>query len=196
MTLATRVHIKYPVNPEKLFLRLLEVLESNPALTLVPRSGLPRCGDATYDHVRKGDVAFHHAVTGKPVLHERSEYRSTIGQGLSAILEVEYGDDGPVDWLARYRDDDEEVGPWDTFIVAARFDTSYGYRSQSGARCDDVHAMLVLVVARFLADAGVPDDAWHWHDEYRGEWKPLEELMTLGDALLAAQDFPVSGLTS
>lgn len=188
MTLGTHVTIVDPVNPEKLFLCLLGVLASDPAFVpawesptsdWAPRPGPLRCGRATYSHRRKGDIVYHRE-TGKPLWREtRNQYASTLGQGLAALVEVEYADDASLRWLAD-EDLDGSEGPYNEHLVSVSFDTGYAYRDANGARASDVHASLLCVVKQFL-EREPPLVRWAWYDERRGTWHGPDEIHRLGD---------------
>ena len=196
MTLATRAHIADPVDAERLFLYLLGILEADPGFRPAweepadprdpfrPEPGPLRLGKATYKHVRKGDVAYHHATTGDPIPEDESEFRSTVGQGLACILEVTYATDGPLVWPPREWDDPDEPPtnePLREHCVSVDFDTAYGYRDAKGASCGDLHAFLLREVRRFLDALGRPV-MWAWYHEERGTWHEPHEIALRGDA--------------
>lgn len=214
MTMNTRVHVAQPTNPEALFLHVLGILESDPRF--VPSWTLPegepfraspgplRFGKATYTHVRKGEVSrkadgtiFRHATTGEPFVEDENEYRSTLGQGLAAIWEVQYAGDGPLTWP--HRDDEpcdgadccpdygNTVEPPRQFCIGASFDTAYGYRMPNGGGCADLHAFLLREIGLYLADVGVTE--WVWHHEEAGTWHGSDEIDRRGNAALAAAYF-------
>ena len=204
MTLATRAHIAKPVDAEALFLHLLGILESDPefvpAWTKPPDGWGPtepgplRLGRASYEHRRKGEPVYQ-CQTGKHLWDQaESEFRSTLGQGLAAILEVEYASDGPLNWPGvEYEDTEEEDTSGDTVprmplhCVSVYLDTAYGYRAPTGAGCADLHAFLLREMGRWLEDAGVEE--WIWHHEFTGTWHGPDETERLGNADLAAAHF-------
>lgn len=214
MTMATRAHIPKPVAAERLFLHLLGVLETHPRFTpsWEQPEGTPfrttpgplSLGRATYRHVRKGEpqvrgdgTPYCHATTGEQFIEDESELRSTLGQGLPAILTVTYGSDGPLTWPHRDGEacDGEEccpdygdtADPLHEHFVAVDFDTAYGWRAPNGAGCADLHAFLLHEVGVWLASEGVED--WSWRHEERGTWHGPSEVHLRGDASLAADDF-------
>lgn len=211
MTMNTRAHIPKPVAAERLFLHLLGILESFPGFkpSWEEPEGTPfrttpgplRLGRATYSHERKGDPLFKydgtpwcHATTGEQFTADESEFRSTLGQGLPAILEVTYGSDGPLSWPHEpgeecdCSDHGNTADPLHEHLVAVSFDTSYGWnregRNAGGPGCADLHAFLLRETGVWLASEGVED--WSWHHEERGTWHGPTELHLRGDAVLAA----------
>lgn len=195
MTMATRVHIADPVNAERLFLHLLDCLASDPRFSpswerppdpggwpAVKPGPLSR-GKATYKHVHVGDVMYHRADNGEPVLEQQAHFASTVGQGLAAIVEVTYAEDGPLVWPSdEYAEEGEtwEGEPLRTHLVSVDFDTSYGYKDANGAGCGDLHAFLLREVARYLDDQATPVK-WMWHHEERGTWHNPDEITLRGD---------------
>jgi len=220
MTMNTRVHIAKPVNPELFFLHILAILESDPNFTpswekpsedpfgaAIP--GPLKLGKATYKHVRKGDVMkrsdgtvmINHS-TGEPLIEDENELRTTIGQGLAAIWEVTYAEDGPLVWPPHYDDIDEEedreieeearrqfpnsADPLREHLVSANFDTAYGYKV-GDAQCSDLHAFLLREIGLYLASVGVME--WSWQHEEKGSWHRPYEIDLRGRAELASWHF-------
>lgn len=193
MTMATRAHIAKPVDAEGLFLRLLGILEGSPSFVpawvrndpndpFKPEPGPLALGKATYKHVRQGDVRYLHATTGEPILEDANEFRSTLGQGLAAILEVTYAADGPLVWPPYEYDDPDEpptVEPMREHLVSVDFDTAYGYKNDRGGGCGDLHAFLLNEVGGWLTERGVEE--WMWHHEERGTWHGPAEVALRGD---------------
>lgn len=203
MTLATRAHIPKPVAAERLFLRLLDVLQTFPSFTpswekegsedpFKATPGPLRHGRATYKHVRKGDVSW---VTkdGEERFEDESEFRSTLGQGLPALLTVTYGSDGPLRWPhaegepCDCTDYGNTADPYEEHFVAVDFDTTYGWKAPNGAGCSDLHAYLLVEVGRWLLNEGVDD--WSWHQEFRGTWHGPLEVHEVGDPALGEASF-------
>jgi hypothetical protein len=192
MTLNTRVHIAKPIHAEGLFLHILKILEADP--DFAPRK-------ATWKEVRKGDQRYdfygrpmflseHIPEERRPWLVEESGFCTTLGQGLAAIWEVEYGSDGPMVWPPvdpEWDRPDEDYGPMHSHFVSANFDTAYGCRLANGARCSDVHAFLLREIKDYLDALGVEE--WVWLHEERGTWHSPEEIALRGDADLAAAHF-------
>lgn len=211
MTMNTRLHVAKPVNPETLFLGILDILASDPRFIpawerpddepfKVSPGRLAR-GRATYEHATKGDGKTYadgrpwcHATTGEQFIEEDSEYRSTLGQGLSALVEVTYAVDGPLVWCEpdEWTSPDEDLTS-PTFaphLVSANFDTSYGFKLPNGAGCADLHAFLLRAIGEHLTNVGAED--WTWHHEERGTWHEPHEWAVRGDADLAAANFGVT----
>lgn len=109
-----------------------------------------------------------------------------LGQGLPALLGIDYGLEAPlrtpeqaaehdedlcnlpgVDWYS------EEEGPCDGVHRWRRacwaeisFDTAYGYRDDRGYGCGDLHAEYVAKVGQWLDAKGI---RWEWQNEFTGE---------------------------
>lgn len=206
MTLNTRVHIADPVNPEGLFLHLFDVLVSDPAFVPAWENTNPspwnvdpgpiRRGRGSYEHTRKGEQVYQRR-TGKPLwIQSESEYQSTIGQGLAAILEVRYAQDAPIRWIDEPELDGSE-GPLNEHLVSVSFDTSYGYRDANGAGCGDLHAFLLREVRDYLVSVHTrlerpiravwmheEDGTWHLLDDYAHRGNP--DLSVLNAARIQA----------
>jgi hypothetical protein len=131
------------------------------------------------------DVPFMHG----PSSHRTgvAEYRNAPGQGLHALLWVSYGADAPMAPDPRYADDPDErryYPPVSTWSVEVAFDTAYGYHSDRGGSCSDLHARLILQLGRWLSERGL---TWYWYDEFRGEWHASSiPVQVLGDPTLGA----------
>lgn len=210
MTMNTRVHIAKPVSAEGLFLHVLDILESDPTFVPAwdnpasagpfnPTPGPLRRGKATYSHKRRGETVIHQGgeKAGQPILnragetrtYDDSEFTTTLGQGLGAIWEVTYGDDGPLNWPPlEWREDGEEPEPESlpVHFVSANLDTAYGY-SNGGAGCGDLHAFLLREIGAWLDASGA--DEWAWLHEERGTWHRPDEIALRGNADLAAAAF-------
>lgn len=110
-----------------------------------------------------------------------------IGMGLCALLDVTYGQDGPLvhrcwSWCHEHECDKDEDSPrqngWSATIVS--FDTAYSYRGENGESCSDLHARLVRALGQWLDARGLP---WKWQNEYTGEWfDGYDGLDEFGDA--------------
>lgn len=107
------------------------------------------------------------------------------GQGLPALLYVEYGADGPLLGYHYDEDDNETIGPHDPAgFIEVSFDTAYGYKDELGRGCGALHAMYVGVIGRWCESNGWK---YHWQNEFTGEWfddwrKAADELGRDGDA--------------
>lgn len=97
-------------------------------------------------------------------------------QGLPGWLVVHYGEDGPIV-------QDEEYERPDA-AVEVHIDTAYGYRTDNGAGCGDLHAWFISCVGAWLNSRGVQ---WEWKDEFTGDrYDTIEDVKNLGDPVLGA----------
>lgn len=107
-------------------------------------------------------------------------YSMDLGQGLPALMWIDYGADGPLpngpgtdvtNDPGDPRLDSKDYDNWCCYqpfgFIEVNVDTTYGYRATNGAGCSDLHAWLIDSLGSWL-DARNLD--WHWHDEYRGDW--------------------------
>lgn len=180
MTLSTSAYIITPTNPEKVFLHLLSILEADPAFVpcRIPENrGSYTLGQAGYSHIRKGDEVVQRDTGIVLWTQEESVYRSTIGQGLAAILEVEYASDGPLTSDYGIDSDYRPVDSPDAWCVKVSFDTAYSYLDANGASCNDLHAFLLTALESFLGET----IKWVWEDECRGTCHHPSEISLLGD---------------
>lgn len=157
MTLSTDLIVLDPVDPEKTFFHGLDLLKR--------------------------------AVSFEPTWDEKEEglYVTTCGQGLPAWLWVHYATDGPL----RYYDDEDarwrveyeptwRVPEWNLHLIRVNVDTSYGYRTPSGARCSDLHAWFVSEMWTWFENQGVR--RMLWQNEYTGEWfDSIDDVWKLGN---------------
>lgn len=199
MTLNTRVHIAEPVDPKALFLHVLDILSSSPTFSPSwersstadpwgPQAPGPLMhGRASYKHVRKGDYMLGpdgqprcHRTTGVPFTEDDNEYRSTLGQGLAALLEVTYAADGPLIWPPPDWDCGDPTDPIGPHAVSINFDTAYGYKNARGGNCADLHAFLLTEIEAYLGDLPLPPQ-WCWLDECAGSWHKPDQIHLLGD---------------
>jgi len=86
-------------------------------------------------------------------------YQMDLGQGLPALMRVEYGADGP---LHRYEEDDAPDA-----VLEIVLDTAYGYRDDQGRRCHQLHADYVAELGRWCERRGWD---YAWQDEFSGDW--------------------------
>ena len=122
------------------------------------------------------------AFTDKEVESGERRLYNHPGQGLCALLDVRYRRDAPL--LApgahyRYCEpEDEDHTHCFPHWVEVSFDTAYGYKSDSGEGCGDLHARLVAELGQWL-DA--KDIRWSWQNEFTGEvHQGYEGLTELG----------------
>jgi hypothetical protein len=96
------------------------------------------------------------------------------GIGLQAWLWINYGADGPMVTEPDDPNDQDEVeyiagnpakNGWGAIEVT--FDTAYGYRSDDGENCSQLHARLITQLGAWLDERALP---WKWQNEYTGEW--------------------------
>lgn len=144
MTLATRLNISDPVNPELVFLKARAAI------------GIPA------EHPFKID-----RVGGAVSIYSKPD-------GFCSALVVSHNDgalvaqdcapgvtcDDPCDYHARMP----------SAFVEIWLDTTYGYRGPNGEICDDVHNEVVASVGAWLMTQGVE---WWSHNEYDGSWHHL-----------------------
>lgn len=140
------------------------------------------------------------ANTGGFYRDELASIGHPVGVGLSALLDIRYGVDGPmqhvcgsdceVDPAGGYptEADIEETHQWAArsptqngwAAIEVTFDTAYGYRGEDGESCSDLHARLVTALGRWLDARGLP---WKWQNEYTGDWfDRFDGLAEFGDA--------------
>lgn len=112
-----------------------------------------------------------------------TSYCNRVGQGLHALLRVDYGADAPLRPDPKYADDPNErryYPPVDAWSIVVDFDTAYAYRNEYGGGCGDLHAYLVQQLGRWLTERGL---TWYWCYEYDGTWHlGPADLPILGDA--------------
>lgn len=107
-----------------------------------------------------------------------------IGQGLPAILSIDYGVERPLRTAKQVAEHDEDCNlPGGKYYDAERpncdgtyhdracwadidFDTTYGYRDSRGWGCGDLHAVLVAEVGNWLDERGI---RWEWRNEFTGD---------------------------
>jgi hypothetical protein len=115
---------------------------------------------------------------------------NVLGQGLPALLKVQYGPDGPLQEM-KYDDEGLEevgVGPHDPAgFIEVSFDTAYSYRGLNGEGCGDLHSALVCLLGAWCDQRHLP---WIWCNEFTGEWhKGVDGLDELGAGGRVAADW-------
>jgi hypothetical protein len=110
-------------------------------------------------------------------------FGTQLGQGLPAILSVDYKPDGVLRTATQaaehedcnvpgyeYYDADEPdcdgTGHEPACHLEVNLDTAYGYRSPDGYGCGDLHAVLVGTLGQWLDERSIP---WAWKNEFTGE---------------------------
>lgn len=118
------------------------------------------------------------------------ELRNRLGQGFPAILEVLYGMfDGPLSPAEWERctciddDCDPELGEKcysckkPQAFLEISWDTGYGYKNELGMGCGGLHAVFIMLVAKWCDERGL---TYSWYNEFQGEWYPgTENLQSL-----------------
>lgn len=166
MTLNTRAHIYTPTPPQPIFDHMLAVVSTGFGRT--PTTESEQAGvEKTYP-------------SGWKATPEVSSLSTTTDQGLPCILQVEWGKDSHVDWLAEYRGPGEPVMREHIYCVAVWFDTSYRYSGPNQGGCSDLHAWLLTRLGEFLDGLPMPVE-WKWMNEFTGEWHSVDEVSVLGD---------------
>lgn len=148
MTLDTRVAIGAPTDVHALFQFCRELL-STPATTPIQQ----------YTDTAAGTKSLS----------------NPMGIGLPALLELDYGPDGPLPVHAHDEWCDDDCDTWVAqnpvengwAAVVVSFDTTYSYRGPHGETCSNLHAQLVFQVGRWCDQRHLP---WKWQNEFTGEW--------------------------
>lgn len=110
-----------------------------------------------------------------------------LGIGLAAWLTVQYRPEGP---KVVVPDDEDEVRwalehPFTNGFgsVQVSWDTSYGYRSDEGLDCSQLHAAYIVGLGNWCDPRELP---WQWQNEYTGEWhmhqRGLQEFAKFHDS--------------
>lgn len=106
-----------------------------------------------------------------PEDHSVRAIGNRIGQGLPAILDIDYRVGGKLREAQVECDEDcidecskryHERECW----LDLDFDTAYSYRDSAGRGCGDLHALLVSRVGQWLDAKGV---RWEWRNEFTGD---------------------------
>lgn len=112
-----------------------------------------------------------HDEAGKWKWQHNHAYRNHAGQGLCALMDVEYGVNGGKLREDKYDDEGIEitgVGEHEPEgYVEVSFDTAYGYRGPGGLTCGELHAGLVAHLGRWCEERAYPHS---WQNEFSGEW--------------------------
>ena len=118
-------------------------------------------GAAQWEHQLAGSSFDRYPINNR--------YANEPGQGLNAMMDVEYGDP-----LRTYEDiypedyedgDDQPRTPEGR--IGIRFDTAYGYSDDAGRGCGDLHADYIKVLGQYCESKGWE---YHWQNEFTGEW--------------------------
>ena len=182
MTMSTSIYVQQPVSPERLFRHLQAALSDRPQRDYHRLPGQP--------YVRENGTVYE-----SPGHADRGEWGNRIGQGLPAILQVEYGAGGPLaidHWDCQSHPEYCECSPgevhdlsplrrFEPLCLKVWIDTAYGYRAANGASCGDLHAYMVATVADWLANQpGDPGFVWS-NGETDIASDTLDRLHELGD---------------
>ena len=99
--------------------------------------------------------------------------RNEIGQGLPAILDIDYRPGAMLRTAEQAAAHDEDCdddcsGKYHSRACWADLDldTTYGYRDARGWGCGDLHAVLVGEIGNWLDERGIP---WEWQNEFTSE---------------------------
>lgn len=144
----------------------------------------------------QGEAYFTPTNGTPPWLCRNNQILNEPGQGFPALIDIEWGADGPLNDELSCDEDNcpAEYGTCDNPDHLARksydgpvasiemsFDTPYGYRAANGAGCSDIHAYIIYEMGKWLT---ARDLTWWWYDEFRGEWhEGFAELGQLGNPL-------------
>jgi hypothetical protein len=162
VTLSTNIYVLDECTPHELF-RFCQTL-----LTKYDEQGRTWREQHCSDEPRKAFFS-----TGLWSDEGRWSISNEIGQGLPAILDIEYRP-GAMLWTpaqaAECDDDCDEGCDKDHYFRACwlniDFDTAYSYRGPNGIGCGGLHALLVAEVGNWLDARGL---AWEWRNEFTGE---------------------------
>lgn len=163
MTLSTNIYVLDQVDPHEVFRFCQEMLG---------RHDEDRRGP---DQQRWSDEQTSIYRDGNWAVHPDSPWSisNDIGQGLPAILDIDYRPGAPLRTpeQAAAHDEDCDTDCSGTYHDRAcwldiDFDTAYGYRGPEGMGCADLHAAFIGELGRWLDGQGI---AWEWRNEYTGE---------------------------
>lgn len=109
-------------------------------------------------------------------------YHMDLGQGLPALMWVEFARDGETiggeaheDWC----DSDCDGAYHDPAgVIEINYDTGYAYRADNNASCGDLHAFITREIGAWLDAQGA---SWEWYDESGDGWNHGPGFGTLGD---------------
>lgn len=145
MTLDTRVYIHSPISYRDVFVKCNQLIGSHEGIKF----------------------------TDKEVKYPEGERRLLYnhpGQGLPALLDVSYRNDGPLYTGTSHWDDCGDDCTYEPHFIPrwleVSFDTAYGYIGENGERCGDLHARLVTELGVWLDERGV---IWSWKNEFTGK---------------------------
>jgi hypothetical protein len=153
----------------------------------------PVSARAVYDFLRPLVGTPDHV---QPELKDESIWNPP-GIGADAWLIVYHGPNDGVELMPPDDSDDEEDRDYyannprhnGTSHVVVSLDTAYGYRTDDGEGCSDLHARLVRALGHWLDAQGIP---WQWQNEFTGEWSDrFDNLDAFGNAFRStgAQDW-------
>lgn len=177
MTLSTNIYVLDETGPHELF---------------------RHCQTLLTEHDEQGRTWRQQACSDEPMKYTPGAWSisNQIGQGLPAILDIEYRPGAPLwtpEQAAECDDDCSEDCGGDHYVRACwlniDFDTSYGY-DHNGMKCGDLHAVLVAQVGQWLDKRGL---RWEWRNEFTGDVHGGDEryarLMDLASGGASATDW-------
>lgn len=139
MTLNTRVLITSPINPEKLWAEVLDMVAGDRAATALVTDGEDRYPP--------------------PGIIDARDRQTIIGQGLPAWTIMSYRSSGePFPGYREDEDDYDTPNVYPAHFAELRFDTGYAYTDALGG-CASLHA-------RYLARLAELDYGFSWVNEY------------------------------
>lgn len=178
MTLDTRIYVHDPVDVYELFRegqRLLHITDLDPKRDLRTPDRMVWKDDA--------ETVFRDGKWVEDTDGERS-IGNQFGQGLPAILRINYREGGPLkpnaDDCDRYCDDpcDRESPHKPAMWCEISLDTTYGYETAIGG-CGDLHAVLIAAFGHWLTQRGV---TFSWMNEFTGDvYQGTDGLDTLSE---------------
>lgn len=119
-------------------------------------------------------------VGGDPATAERVEkpgmIANRLGQGFAAIVDIDYGLDGPLQleyldvpdkWTVEH---DEPFTPAPAAIIQVDLDTAYGYRDEHGRGCVELHRDLISATAEWVRERAPSARVWAYLDIESDWW--------------------------